>query len=226
MVHDSKFPGDEVPPLPHSSTWFSHLEDTSAWSGGSTAGPGHRSRSTRNQREPSADSDDIAIERERISLKCPLTLLPFRDPVTSTKCPHSFEREAIHDMIERSNFNIPPPPGQGGRRIRAVKCPVCSIPLTSNDLRSDPVLLRKVRRAEELSAREAEDQLDGSQQQSDGPNRVLLASDAVDADATMEVDVDDDSDDDSDEPRVKSEPVGGREDSEEESAEDVDMESD
>lgn len=222
MVHDSKFPGDEVPPLPHSSTWFSHLEDTSARANGSVASPRYRSRSTRNQREPSANSDDIAIERERISLKCPLTLLPFRDPVTSTKCPHSFEREAIHDMIERSNFNIPPPPGQGGRRIRAVKCPVCSIPLTSNDLRSDPVLLRKVRRAEELSAREAEDQLDGSQQQSDGPNRVLLGSDAVDADATMEVDLDDDSD----EPRVKSEPAGRNEDSEEESVEDVDMESD
>lgn len=105
-------------------------------------------------------------------------------------------------MIGRSNFTIPPPPGQGGRRVRAVKCPVCSIPLTANDLRSDPVLLRKVRRAEELSAREAEDQLEGSQQQSDRPNRVLLASDAVDADDTMDVDVDDDSD----EPPVKSEP--------------------
>lgn len=225
MVHDSKFPGDEVPPLPHSSTWFSHLEDTSARASGSTAGnPGQRSRSTRNQREPSpADSDDIAIERERISLKCPLTLLPFRDPVTSTKCPHSFEREAILDMIGRSNFTIPPPPGHGGRRIRAVKCPVCSIPLTSNDLRSDPVLLRKVRRAEELSAREAEDQLDGSQQQSDRPDRVHLDSDAVDADDTMDVDVDDDSD----EPTVKSEPNAGAstDSSDENEDEDEDVES-
>lgn len=143
-------------------------------------------------------------------MKCPLTLLPFRDPVTSTKCPHSFEREAIHDMIGRSNFTIPPPPGQGGRRVRAVKCPVCSIPLTTNDLRSDPVLLRKVRRAEELSAREAEDQLDGSQQQSDRRNRVTLASDAADADDTMDVDVDVDVDSDSEEATVKSEPGDGR----------------
>lgn len=205
IVHDSKFPGDEVPPLPHSSTWFSHLEDTSAQASASTASsPGQRGRSTRNQREPSpADSDEIAIERERISLKCPLTLLPFRDPVTSTKCPHSFEREAINDMIARSNFHIPPPSGRGGRRIRAVKCPVCSIPLTTDDFRPDPVLLRKVRRAEELLERETEDQLDGSQRQGDRPDRVMLASDAVDADDIMDVDVDDDSD----QPRVKLGPV-------------------
>jgi predicted Zn finger-like uncharacterized protein len=31
-----------------------------------------------------------------------------------------------------------------------VKCPVCSTPLTADDLRPDPVLLRRVRRAQEL----------------------------------------------------------------------------
>lgn len=131
-------------------------------------------------------------------MKCPLTLLPFRDPVTSTKCPHSFEREAIYDMIARSGFQIPPPSGRGGRRIRAVKCPVCSIPLTNDDLRSDPVLLRKVRRAEELSARQAEDDLEGSQQPRDMQGPLTLASDAVDADDDM-VDVD--------AIRVKPEPI-------------------
>lgn len=211
MVHNAKFPGDDAPPLPHSSKWFSHLEDPSAPGNASTAGsPGQRTR-TRAPREPSpADSDDIAIERERISLKCPLTLLPFREPITSTKCPHSFEREAIYDMIARSDFHYKPP---SGRRVRAVKCPVCSIPLTSEDLRSDPALVRKVRRAAELSAREAEDQLDESSQQQDGrSDRVMLASDAVDADATMDVDVDeDDGDDDEDshEHPVKSEPESG-----------------
>ncbi|KAJ5292907.1 uncharacterized protein N7443_008860 [Penicillium atrosanguineum] len=207
IVHDAKFPGDEVPPLPNASTWFSHLEDPNA-----TADPAGSpsSRRTRKRREPSpAGSDDIAIERERISLKCPLTLQPFRDPVTSTKCPHSFEREAIQDMISRSSFHIPPPSGRGGRRIRAVKCPVCSIPLTNDDLRPDPVLLRKVRRAEELLARQADDELEGSQSQRNRLGPVTLASDAVDED-DMDVDVDMDEDEDEDEDmgvRVKSEPV-------------------
>ncbi|KAJ5168696.1 uncharacterized protein N7482_004290 [Penicillium canariense] len=193
IVHDSKFPGDEVPPLPLSTTWFSHLEDHVA--SGSPSNRRTRTR-THTQRQPSpADSDDIAIERERISLHCPVTLLRFRDPVTSTKCPHSFERDAIMDMIARSR----PMPG-GPRRAKAVKCPVCSILLTADDLPRDAALLRRVRRAEELEARRAEDgELeDDGQRQGD---RVTLASDALDADEdAMDVDV-------PTERPIKSEPV-------------------
>ncbi|RHZ62144.1 SUMO ligase MMS21 [Aspergillus thermomutatus] len=156
IVHDARHPGDDIPPLPHASTWFAHMEDPSV---ASTADQ-TSSRRTRQRRSPSpADSDEIAIERERISLKCPLTLLPFRDPVTSTKCPHSFEREAITDMIAHSSTSVPGAPSGGRRsRIRSVKCPVCSVVLTAEDLRSDPVLLRRVRRAEAASQREAEDE--------------------------------------------------------------------
>ncbi|GIK06943.1 hypothetical protein Aspvir_002596 [Aspergillus viridinutans] len=157
IVHEAKHPGDDIPPLPHASTWFAHKEDPHATSTATTDQTS--ARRTRQRRSPSpADSDEIAIERERISLKCPLTLLPFRDPVTSTKCPHSFEREAITDMIAHSSTTVPGPPSRGRRnRIRSVKCPVCSVVLTAEDLRSDPVLLRRVRRAEAASQREAED---------------------------------------------------------------------
>lgn len=206
-MHDSKFPGDEVPPLPHSSTWFSHLEDTNGEAASSDKDSSRQNIRTRNQpRAPSpADSDDIAIERERISLKCPLTLLSFQDPVTSTKCPHSFEREAITDMISRSS-RYAPDPARRGRRLRAVKCPVCSNLLTMEDLRTDAALLRKVRRAEEMQAREADDRMEGSGRRR-GANEVTLGSDEVsgeesDSDA-MDVDVDDA---DSDRPRIKSEP--------------------
>ncbi|KAJ6072939.1 hypothetical protein N7467_011024 [Penicillium canescens] len=197
MVHDSKFPGDDVPPLPHSSTWFQHMEDTSARSGASTR--------TRNQRRRSsaADDDDIAIERERISLKCPLTLLPFRDPVTSTKCPHSFEREPIFDMINRSTTTIPPPAARRGqRRIHVVKCPVCSTPLTADDLNPDPVLLRRVRRAQELEEREEdEDHLEDGRKNKRRNTEISLASDATNDDDAMDVDAD------ADEPsqRIKAE---------------------
>jgi hypothetical protein len=80
---------------------------------------------------------------------------------------------------------------------------VCSIQLTNDDLRPDPVLLRKVRRAEELSARQADDDLEGSQSQQDRLGPLTLASDAVDED-DMDVDVDVDEDVDV---RVKAEPV-------------------
>ncbi|CAG7989737.1 unnamed protein product [Penicillium salamii] len=150
MVHDSKFPSDDVPPLPHSSTWFSHMEDPAQSRGVSTR--------TRQNQAPADDDDDIAIQRERVSLKCPLTLLPFEDPVTSTKCPHSFEREAIENMINSSKTTVAPPDSRRGQgRVKYIKCPVCATPLCGHDLRPDPVLLRKVRRAQELEEREAED---------------------------------------------------------------------
>ncbi|KAJ5983983.1 hypothetical protein N7481_006082 [Penicillium waksmanii] len=207
MVHDSKFPGDEVPPMPSSSTWFSHLEDTNGENGPSDGNLSRQNMRTRNRREPSpADSDEIAIQRERISLKCPLTLLPFQDPVTSTKCPHSFEREAITDMIARST-RYAPDASRPGRRLRAVKCPVCSILLTNEDLRTDPVLLRKVRRAEELEKREADDDDEmGESGREGGANEVTLGSDAESSDEdgdAMEVD----GDSESDRTRIKSEPA-------------------
>lgn len=163
--------------------WFTHLEEPA---GAAADEHGHRTRTRGGQRARSAspaDSDDIAIERERISLKCPLTLLPFRDPVTSTKCPHSFEREAIEGMIASSATTAPAPAGSRARRVRSVKCPVCSEVLTAADLRSDPVLLRRVRRAEAATRREAEEEeLDvegGRQRRRKSRGGIMLGSDDV-----------------------------------------------
>ncbi|KAL1966982.1 hypothetical protein VTN77DRAFT_3726 [Rasamsonia byssochlamydoides] len=174
MVHEAKHPGDDMPPVPHASTWFAHLEDpnstaAAAAADGTTSPQPRRTRRQANRERSAspANSDEIAIERERISLKCPLTLLPFTDPVTSTKCPHSFERQAIEDMINRSSMTVPAEPDPRGgargapatraRRVRCVQCPVCTVTLTLNDLKRDPVLLRRVRRAEAAQQREAED---------------------------------------------------------------------
>ncbi|CAG7944512.1 unnamed protein product [Penicillium nalgiovense] len=199
MVHDSKFPGDDVPPLPHSSTWFEHMEDRNARSGASA-----RTRN-RNRRVSTAGSDDeIAIERERISLKCPLTLTPYQDPVTSTKCPHSFEREAIMDMINRSPTTIAPPASRRGqRRVHVVKCPVCSTPLTADDLRPDPVLLRRVRRAQDLQEREEDDDhLEGDgRKKKDRSTGITLGSDVESDDDAMDVDANPPSQ------RIKMEPL-------------------
>ncbi|KAJ6161190.1 Chromosomal organization and DNA repair protein Mms21 [Penicillium chermesinum] len=195
VVHESKFPADHVPPLPRSSTWFEGREDPNA--------SAQRTRSTRNREPSPAESDDIAIERERESLVCPLTQRMFEDPVTSGKCPHSFEREAIMSMISRSPTTVAPGPGQGRRRLRSIKCPECDTVFTAADLHSNPALVLKVQRAQKAQ-REAEEHLHDADDLDD-PNRVTLTSDAVDADE-MDVDVDLDADE-SDEPRVKTEPM-------------------
>ena len=79
--------------------------------------------------EPIVDDDeDLIVASERISTKCPLTLLTMKDPVTSQKCPHSFEKEAILSMINASDVLV----GGNGRRgaplgQKAMQCPVCAV---------------------------------------------------------------------------------------------------
>ncbi|KAI9818775.1 MAG: hypothetical protein M1827_007595 [Pycnora praestabilis] len=136
IVHDARNPGDDAPPLPNASTWFGAEPASSSTTG----------HNLRNNAAVAEDSDDdIAIERERISTKCPLTLKPFLDPVTSRKCPHSFEKEAIMSMISESAARV----GGSGRRgdgQQAVQCPICEMMLTNDDLYTDPLLIRRIKR--------------------------------------------------------------------------------
>ncbi|KAI9864180.1 MAG: mRNA cap guanine-N7 methyltransferase [Vezdaea acicularis] len=157
-IHDAQHPGENAPPVPHASTWFppspSHSPSAAIDPGRTTR---HATTATlpADPHEHSSDSD-LAISTVRTSLKCPLTLLPFVNPVTSVLCPHSFERSAIVGMISQSAARV----GGNGRRgegERAVKCPCCDQMLRMADLRSDPVLLRRVRRMQERREEEADE---------------------------------------------------------------------
>lgn len=74
--------------------------------------------------QPAAANDELTVASERISIKCPITLLPMKDPVTSTKCPHSFEKEAILSMINVSDVRAEGSGGRGGGQ-KAMQCPIC-----------------------------------------------------------------------------------------------------
>lgn len=115
IIHDARHPEEDAKPLPHPSTWF--LDPTSA-SDPSPAGN---------------EDDDLEVASERISTKCPITLLPMQDPVSSKKCPHSFEKQAIMGMINASRIRHP---GPNGTNEKAVRCPVCEVvshPFTSSE---------------------------------------------------------------------------------------------
>src|SRR3954447_15811239 len=88
IVHDAANIGtDAPPPVPNSSTWFtSSNQPNLANLTGATA--------------DNVDNDeDLIMEKEITTLKCPITLMTFKEPMTSTKCPHSFEKAAIMEMI-------------------------------------------------------------------------------------------------------------------------------
>ncbi|EDU49548.1 MMS21 DNA repair protein MMS21 [Pyrenophora tritici-repentis] len=150
MVHDAKY-GDEGPALGHENTWFTET--------GSPA-PGVTDGTHRGDLD---DDDDIIMDRATISTRCPITFQNFKDPVTSTKCPHTFEKVAITDMVRRGPHRVGTAP--------AVECPVsgCSHILTKDDLRSDPIIIRKIKRMQERD--EAPDDGENSDDEVQAPVR-------------------------------------------------------
>jgi hypothetical protein len=106
MVHDARYRDDR--PLPDPETWFT---ETGSPAPGVT---GHG--------EDHDGDDDIVMERATISVKCPLTFLPYKDPYTSLKCPHTFEKAAIMEMIRKSTLRAGA--GSAANGEKAVKCPV------------------------------------------------------------------------------------------------------
>lgn len=112
IVHDSRHPENDARPMPHASTWFPGSPSADDAAGG--------------QRTDDVDDDDLEVASERISLKCPLTLLPMRQPVSSRKCPHSFERAAILELLSASHLR-----GRGTGE-KAMKCPVCEVVSSSS----------------------------------------------------------------------------------------------
>ncbi|KAL7910723.1 zinc-finger of the MIZ type in Nse subunit domain-containing protein [Trichoderma velutinum] len=81
--------GEDGPPLPDASRWF-----LSSGEPDMTAPNRDGQNGTRDD-----DDDDIAVQRETISINCPLTLLPMTEPYRSRKCPHTFEKSAILDYL-------------------------------------------------------------------------------------------------------------------------------
>lgn len=192
MLWDSKHPGEQPPPLPDPSMWFAAHEGR---------GQGRNTQPSTQRSATAVDDDDhndtlsnsamdedteIQMTSDVRSVKCPLTVRYFEEPMTSTLCPHSFEKAAILAFIRNSDKHLPltadqetqlntrHPRGSKGRTQaehymlnRNPKCVQCPVPgckvktLTADDLRFDNVLLRMTKRAQEAERREQETQDDG-----------------------------------------------------------------
>ncbi|KAF2171419.1 hypothetical protein M409DRAFT_18536 [Zasmidium cellare ATCC 36951] len=142
-VHDAQYRDDEVP-LPHYTEWFN--DDGTVAALGVTNADG----------DDDSD-DDIAVSRATISTKCSLSLREFEHPITSTKCPHSFEKVHILEFIGNSAQRMPPVNGRPGEK--AVQCPVggCTQMLSKSDLKVDPIVVRKIKRLQKAREMEMEE---------------------------------------------------------------------
>ncbi|KAH9810742.1 Zinc-finger of the MIZ type in Nse subunit [Teratosphaeria destructans] len=166
LVHDART-GDDDAPMPDPEDWFPE---------GNVPAPGITHRGPVGGGGEEDSDDDIAVARVQISTKCPITLQQFKNPVTSKKCNHSFEKSAILELLSR---------GQRVRNDRCVQCPVgaCKEMLTEHDLHFDPVLIRKIKRiqrAKELEEQEEEDEEDESGIRHSGTQRNATLIDSGD----------------------------------------------
>ncbi|KAL8778607.1 MAG: hypothetical protein Q9194_001896 [Teloschistes cf. exilis] len=165
IVHDALHPDDDTP-LPHPSTWFPSSSNPA--SNPNNNNNLSRIASANSNGAPDSDSDpEIQIAREKRSIRCPLTLLPMHEPLTSTLCPHSFEKSAILGMLEASTLRHNPTQSARGGGEKALKCPECEVLLTASTLKKDAVLIRKIRRIEEQERREREESSDDDDDEGD-----------------------------------------------------------
>lgn len=111
VVHDAKY-GDDGPTLGHEDTWFTER--------GSPA-PGITDNTQQGEFD---DDDDIVVGKATISTRCPITFQQFKEPYSSNKCPHTFEKNAILEMVRRGPHRI--------GNEKAVECPVSGCTQVSN----------------------------------------------------------------------------------------------
>lgn len=173
VLHDAQHAGEEdnAPPMPHASTWFPSPNTTNNPHNATTAAA-------------DASDEDIQVASEKRSLRCPITLRPMREPLSSTKCPHSFEKAAIHDMLSASSLTVTAPTNvdngtqlsMGPRRQKAIKCPECAIVLTAANLKVDAALVRKIRRMQAKEAARRDEDSDGETGYVKGTQRQHISS--------------------------------------------------
>ncbi|KAL1854461.1 hypothetical protein VTK73DRAFT_8735 [Phialemonium thermophilum] len=151
-LHDAQYQ-DEVP-LPDATTWFTP--------------DGRPTGNIPGQDDQGADAgkgkeeDDLVIEREVLSLKCPLTLRTMSEPYTSRACKHTFEKDAILQFIRQN----------GGTS----KCPVCPAAIHIKDLYLDEVMQRKIQRLQTAASQNIEASSDVDADDADDASMVINRS--------------------------------------------------
>ncbi|KAH7185785.1 zinc-finger of the MIZ type in Nse subunit-domain-containing protein [Fusarium flagelliforme] len=149
--HDA-MAGEDGPPLPDASRWFTH--DGQPVMNGADAGAAD-------------DDDDIAVARETISINCPLTLQPMKDPYTNRNCKHTFEKSALLEYLPMRGEAQCPQAGcsQGFARARF-----------DHDFFQDQAMVRRIKRARQAQAQQ---DMEMDDDDADGDDDVVVRGQKV-----------------------------------------------
>ncbi|RLV95034.1 E3 SUMO-protein ligase MMS21 [Spathaspora sp. JA1] len=90
------------------------------------------------------EDEELNVSGGKISLKDPLSLNYYSDPVISKRCQHTFERSYIEEQFKRSD-----------RERRPTHCPIaaCSQEIKRSDLEPDILMVIRVRTFKKLETR-------------------------------------------------------------------------
>ncbi|EEU47314.1 uncharacterized protein NECHADRAFT_67189 [Fusarium vanettenii 77-13-4] len=140
LWHDA-MAGEDGPPLPDASRWFR---------------PDGRPvmRATTPGAADDDDDDDIAVAREVLSINCPLTLQPMKQPYSNRKCKHTFEKAALLDYLPLRGDAQCPQTGCSERFSRS---------RFDHDFYLDQAMVRRIKRA-----RQAQEQHDMDEDDDEG----------------------------------------------------------
>jgi hypothetical protein len=156
LWHDAAA-GEEGPPLPDTSRWFT--QDGEPVMDGAAAGAADD------------DDDDIAVARETISINCPLTLQPMKDPYTNRNCKHTFEKSALFEYLPMRGESQCPQAGCSQSFSRA---------RFDQDFFHDQAMVRRIKRARQTQAQqEMEMDEDEDEEDADGDDEVRVRGQQV-----------------------------------------------
>ncbi|KAJ4139981.1 hypothetical protein NW768_001331 [Fusarium equiseti] len=150
--HDA-MAGEDGPPLPDASRWFT--QDGQPVMNCADAGAADD------------DDDDIAVARETISINCPLTLQPMKDPYTNRNCKHTFEKSALLEYLPMRGEAQCPQAGCSQSFARA---------RFDHDFFQDQAMVRRIKRARQAQAQQ---DMEMDDDDADGDDDVVVRGQKV-----------------------------------------------
>ncbi|KAJ5005617.1 E3 SUMO-protein ligase nse2 [Colletotrichum sp. SAR 10_66] len=142
LLHDAVH-GDSGPTLPNAKRWF---DDEGNPVMPRMAGAAQNVKDEGGAADDEDEDEDLVIAGEIRDYRCPLSMQELKEPFSNRVCNHTYEKQWITEMLNKAP----------NRRAQCVVAG-CSKEFGVDDFYDDNVILRKMKRAQELQRLEEEE---------------------------------------------------------------------